>query len=162
MTPHDCQHIIVAPALSLLPEQMDSPEARAMLVAIALQESGLQHRRQFFGGPARGFWQFEPAGIKGVLEHPASQELAEGVCRVMGYDTDIESVHAAIADNDILAACFARLLLWRFPEPLPAREQAPMGWGQYRALWKPGKPRRAKWPDNWAAAWDEVTRYAHA
>lgn len=153
MTPHDLNTLVITPALALLPEQMDSPEATAMLVAIALQESGIEHRRQFAGGPARGFWQFELAGVRGVLDHHASQELAHGVCRVLRYDSDPESVHAAIADNDVLAACFARLLLWRFPEPLPAREQPPAAWGQYRVLWKPGRPRWSAWADNWAAGW---------
>lgn len=127
-----------------------------MLIAIALQESGLQHRKQIGGGAGRGFLQFELIGIRGVLEHPASHELAEGVCRVLRYDPDPVGVHAAVADNDVLAACFARLLLWRLPEPLGRREEGPVGWSQYMALWRPGRPRRARWAGNWASGWQAI------
>ena len=48
---------ILDPAAKLLPG-MDSAKARVMLLAIGLQESRFEHRRQI-GGPARGFWQFE-------------------------------------------------------------------------------------------------------
>ena len=44
---------IIPAALSLLPPKMDTPEARAMLGAIALQESALRYRQQV-GGPAKG------------------------------------------------------------------------------------------------------------
>lgn len=154
MSPADLDSLVIKPALQLLPARMGSPEARAMLIAVALQESHIKHRRQMHGGPGRGFWQFEPIGVRGVLEHDASAELAQGVCRVLGYDAEVEEVYAAVADNDLLAACFARLLLWRSPEPLAAREQGPAGWAEYLHLWRPGKPRRARWADNWASAWD--------
>ena len=48
-------------ACSLLPARMDTRAARALLVAIGLQESRFEHRRQI-GGPARGFFQFEAMG----------------------------------------------------------------------------------------------------
>ena len=48
--------VVIPAALHMLPGHMDSPEARAMLLAIGLQESKLTYRRQV-GGPAHGFWQ---------------------------------------------------------------------------------------------------------
>lgn len=55
---------------------MDSAAARCQMLAIGLQESRLQHRRQN-GGPARGFWQFEKGGgVKGILFHETAQERA--------------------------------------------------------------------------------------
>lgn len=155
MNAQDYNHLVLSPALSILPSKMDSPEARAMLIAIGLQESSLVHRYQI-GGSARGFLQFELVGIRGVLEHPASQELAAGVCRVLGYDADATELHAAVADNDILGACFGRLLLWRLPEPLPTHRQAPEGWNQYTASWAPGRPRRAHWANNFRTGWSVV------
>lgn len=158
MTPDDLDRLILTPALSLLPERMDSRPARAMLIAIALQESGLRYRAQI-RGPARSWWQFEPAGIRGVLDHPASSQYAIGVCNVLGYRPDWYDLHptGAFEHSDLLAACFARLLLWRLPEPLPAREQGSMGWDQYNLTWAPGRPRRRLWPDNWAQAWEVVS-----
>lgn len=157
MTPDDLNRLILTPALSLLPERMDSQAARAMLIAIGLQESGLRHRAQI-RGPARSWWQFEPVGVRGVLDHPASREYAIGVCSVFGYRPDWYDLHptGAFEHNDLLAACFARLLLWRLPDPLPAREQGGMGWDQYSLTWAPGRPRRRLWPDNWEQAWGSV------
>lgn len=57
---------ILDPALKLLPS-MDSVRARMMLLAIGLQESRFEHRRQLGNGPARGFWQFESGGGVRVL-----------------------------------------------------------------------------------------------
>lgn len=43
----------INPALALLPATMDTPEARIMLLAIGLQESRFEHRRQLVGNPTR-------------------------------------------------------------------------------------------------------------
>src|SRR5690606_38643231 len=68
------------PAYALLPSRMDSDRATVMLLAIGLQESRFEHRRQI-KGPARGFWQFERGrGVRGVLTHPATAALAREVC----------------------------------------------------------------------------------
>src|SRR5690606_35531315 len=57
------------PAYALLPSRMDSDRATVMLLAIGLQESRFEHRRQI-KGPARGFWQFERGGgVRGVMTH---------------------------------------------------------------------------------------------
>ena len=57
----------VLPGMALLPDRMDTPEARVMMLAIGLQESRFVHRRQI-KGPARGFWQFEQGGgVIGVV-----------------------------------------------------------------------------------------------
>lgn len=159
MTPEQFDRIILAPALSLLPEHMASVPARAMLIAICLQESGLNHRQQI-GGPARGFPQFEKAGILGVLTHRATADLANGVCDELVYLPGVNEVHAAIRDNDLLAACFARLLLWTVPAALPGPDQPDVGWEQYLESWRPGRPRRELWDDNWERARQAVGRIA--
>lgn len=59
---------VVVPGLELLPAKMDTPKARVMMLAIGMQESRFEHRKQI-GGPARGFFQFEEAGgVRGVLK----------------------------------------------------------------------------------------------
>ena len=146
MTLDDLDRLALAPALSLLPAQMDSPRARAMLCAIALQESGLQYRAQI-GGPARGWLQFEPIGIDGVLQHHSSADLAHGVCHTLGYRAEAGELIAAIEHNDVLAVCFARLLLWRLPDDLPTTEA--QAWAQYVSTWRPGKPHETRWHANW-------------
>src|SRR5690606_27518522 len=84
---------VVVPGLELLPSRMDTPKARLMLLAIGLQESRFDHRRQI-GGPARGLWQFERGGgVRGVLRHPSSKWIALDVCRARGVDPTESAVY---------------------------------------------------------------------
>lgn len=143
-------------ALSLLPERMDTPEARVMLLAIGLQESRFLHRRQI-GGPARGFWQFEQGGgVRGVLRHEKTREFAASVCRSRGVITTEADVYEALDDDDVLACCFARLLLWSDPKPLPAIGETDAAWDLYLRTWRPGKPHRHTWGGLYLAAMGEV------
>lgn len=149
---------IVPAAYALLPEDMRTPAATAMLLSIGLQESRFVHRRQV-RGPARSFFQFERAGVRGVLTHPASQPHAHWALLSLSYPTSAWTAgacHAAIEHNDILATVFARLLLWTLPDPLPLRADADGAWQQYLDAWRPGKPRADAWPANYAAAWEQV------
>lgn len=157
MTPDTLLDIAIRPALRILPGRMDSQAAEALLLAIALQESGLRHRRQMHGGPARGYWQFEQIGIDGVDMHPASQDYARGMCAMLSVPS--AEAHSAIEWNDVLAAVYARLALWRLPQALPdGRMDWAQGWKQYLDVWRPGKPREEKWRDNYLEAWSWVVR----
>lgn len=152
---HLVHGLIVPAALELLTPEMDSPEARAMLLAIGLQESGFLERRQLDGGPARGFWQFERGGgTAGVLSHPSSRALSHKVLTELRYEPVVSLVHVALEHNDILAAAFARLLLWTLPDKLPKRGQPWVAWAQYLKAWKPGEPRRATWSAYYTRAWE--------
>lgn len=131
----------LAEAFALLPARMTSPRAEAMLLAIGLQESLLIHRRQL-GGPARGLWQFEAAGVRGVLQHPASREHADALCAARGVEPTTAAVYAAIGRDDILAAAIARLLLWTDPSPLPEIDDHESAWALYLRTWRPGAAQR--------------------
>jgi hypothetical protein len=127
-----------------------------MVVAICLQESGLAHRAHV-GGPARGYAQFEQAGgVRGVLTHPASKPLIQPVLAALDYapGSTEGACYIAIEHNDILAAAFARLLLWTLPDKLPAQTAPGSGWSQYTAAWRPGKPHRETWDENFRQGWE--------
>lgn len=147
---------IIDPALRILPPMMTSDAAKAMLLAIGMQESRLVHRKQI-GGPARGLWQFERGGgVAGVLRHPRTQAHAATVCWRLSNAGTTTSVYHALEHDDVLAACFARLLLWTLPGSLPVRGQAEEGWRQYIAAWRPGKPHRHTWDKFYEDAWATV------
>lgn len=129
---------------SLLPDRMQSAAALRMLRAIAMQESRFKHRFQI-NGPARGYWQFEKIGVIGVITHPATKAHAEAVCAALNYPVNVDVLYEAIAHNDVLAACFARLLLWQHPDPLPDDTEA--AWQYYLRQWRPGKPHRETWDE---------------
>lgn len=160
MTPELFLRNAIVPALALLPQKMNSPEAKAMMLAIAFQESGLKYRRQV-GGPARGYFQFEQGGgVRGVLNHPATSQTIQAFLAQMDYGwtpvSNAEACYSAIEHNDMLAAAFARLLLWTLPEAMPGKESPAVGWERYYSGWRPGRPHRITWDAHFARAWEIV------
>lgn len=140
-------------AYSLLPAAMNSTPATAQMLAIFLQESRCNHRRQVGPGPARGFAQFEVIGVKEVLRHPASREIALSLLERMSYRPDASVVQQALEDNDVLMVCFTRLALWRHPAPLPLQGEEAKSWEYYLRIWAPGKPHPETWPQFYLQAW---------
>ncbi len=134
----------IGPAYDLLPSRMQSDKATVMLLAIGLQESRFEHRRQI-AGPARGFWQFELGGCVGVMNHPATRIYAVDVCNERGVQPVAKAVYAALEHDDVLAACMARLNLWWDAAPLPELTDAEGAWRLYLRTWRPGKPHRQTW-----------------
>jgi hypothetical protein len=159
---------VIDPALSglsgIMARDMASDEARVLLLAIAMQESGLDHRRQINpqGKPiaslARGWWQFEKmGGVVGVLTHRSTDEIAARVCAELQIEpVDNITVHEALAWHDHLAACFARLLLWTDHRPLPDLGDEDGAWDMYIANWRPGKPHRDRWSGIYPQALETV------
>lgn len=142
----------ISPALALLPERMDTPQARVMLLAIGLQESRFVHRRQI-GGPARGFWQFEQGGgVRGVLAHTSTRDHAIAVCDEREVAATARDVYNMLEHDDVLAAAFARLLLWTDPARLPRIGDADAALALYLRTWRPGKPHPASWLGLYAQA----------
>lgn len=158
------QHILrfTAPAAySLLPPEMYSTRATALLLAIGLQESRFEHRMQIVRPgvppPAKGFWQFEARGaVVGVLSHEQTVEHAKHVLAELQYpvETTIQQVHEALAHNDVLAFAFARLNLWWIPEDLPDVNEPARAWQQYLKAWNPGRPHRSTWARLYSDAWN--------
>jgi hypothetical protein len=154
MTPTDLLHTAIIPALTRL--KMDSSSARRFMLAIAMQESGLKHRRQVSAdgsesGPAASYWQFEKGGgCKGVLEHRTASPFMRKVCDDFNVEPNALALWEAMRYQDIVAACAARLLVATLPSALP--ETAIDGWAQYVSAWRPGKPKPDTWANNWAIA----------
>ena len=137
-------------AFQLLPVKMDSRLARVIHAAIGYQETKYLTRRQYGNGPAAGYWQFERGGIKGVMLHRASARLAMQVCDARGVEFNSEKIWEAMQVDDVLAAAFARLLMYTDAAPLP--ETSDEAWHMYAdkaRTWSPGKPH----PDDWSASW---------
>jgi hypothetical protein len=157
MLEHTLRYTLPA-AYALLPHAMHASAASALLLAIGLQESQFLERRQLSGGPARGFFQFERAGIAGVLTHAETKGPIAHALWALGYEQIASAWQclAIIEHNDTAATVFARLLLWTVPEALPARDQPMQAWNQYVGSWRPGKPRFDTWVTNYQTAWDHV------
>lgn len=150
------RHVIPA-AYSVLPDAATSERATAMLLAIGWQESRFTHRRQV-SGPARGFWQFEFNGVRGVMLHTLARPFVTVGLTGLRYSTTTAPVvvHHALEHNDVLAACFARALLWTLPQELPGPADVDGAWSQYLDAWRPGKPHEESWTEAWRQAWATV------
>lgn len=161
MTPSRLLKTAIIPALSELDSAgiKDGFEARRFLLAIALQESGLKHRRQVVGGtesgPACSFWQFEKGGgCRGVLSHSGVSKRMKEICGAYNVEATPQGLWEAMRYQDIVAACAARLLIYTLPSTLPSTPQD--GWQQYIDAWRPGKPH----PQTWAANWEMADKAA--
>ena len=154
----------INPALGMLPARMDTDAARVMLLAITLQEARAIHRYQkvrsdpYAKGPARGLWQFERGGgVVGVMTHPTTKEHAKAVCKALDVPFDQVIIHETLEHKDVLAAAFARLLLWTDVRPLPGVDaDHESAWQCYDRNWRPGKPHRETWDEFHAAARQQV------
>lgn len=160
--------VILPQAFAILPQKpaMSSPAARLALITIGFQETKFETRRQIISkmvdgkkklvpeGPASSYWQFEKGGgIKGVMNHASSRDAAFKVCTNRGVVWDRDAIWEAMATDDVLGACFARLLLWTNPKSLPAVGEEDLLWNLYAYdLWRPGKPHPEDWPAAYANA----------
>lgn len=140
---------VIREALEMLGDKYTGLQAEIMLLAIGYQESSFLYRKQI-KGPARGFWQFEIAGIAGVMSHPATRKQAERIAQKRKVNFKALAIHTALEHDDILAACYARLLLYTDPRPLPYTEDD--AWDYYIRNWRPGKPHKHRWPKSWKFA----------
>ena len=168
MTPELLLKTAIIPALGMLDSKLDTPAARAMLIAIALQESGLKARRQMLEardhwweskpGKGHGFWQFERDGAtRGVMvRHAAASAIVLPVIDALLYPRDPYAVHEALIHNDVLACVLARALLYSVPDALPGPNDPGKGWVQYVCAWRPGKPHVEPWANNYRTAWATV------
>lgn len=162
MTPLRLLRTAITPALAELAlcGIPNTADARRFLLAIALQESGLKHRRQVVAGgaetgPAASFWQFEPGGgCKGVLTHYLVAPCMRGLCVDFNVPATPQGLWEAMRYQDVLAAIAARLLVYTLPDKLPTT--ADEGWRQYIEAWRPGKPHPETWARAWATATDTV------
>lgn len=153
MTPKELLTTCVDPALAILGSLTAikvTDEARVLLMAIAGQESDWAARLQH-GGPARSFWQFEQGGgVAGVMGSTPKQ--LQAVCKYLVISYDSATIFQAMAWNDTLATCMARLLLWTDAAPLPPVGDVQGAWNYYQRNWRPGAPHPEVWPSKYATA----------
>jgi hypothetical protein len=176
MTLREIRNGPLAEALLLLPAKMTSPQAEVMLLAIGLQESRFEDRRQLVGspprptGPGKSFWQAELGGgmVTGLLRYydDKVRDLVHGLCAVRGVAPAARAVWDAIEHDDVLAAGLARLLLYTDPAKLPKLADVDGACQLYLRTWRPGaytngtpkkrRELRQKWEKYYAQALEVV------
>jgi hypothetical protein len=159
MTPTEFDARILQPGIEALPligGPAPSLSARRVLLAVAIQESGLRYRAQRLAngkaGQARGWWQFESGGgVAGVMAHKACKDWVRRLCDYHEVTWEREAVWRALEGHDALAVGLARALLQTDPYPIPMAQEG--AWTCYaHRLWRPGKPHWQTWPAAWETA----------
>lgn len=137
---------------------LSSPQATTLLLVIAKVESNCewtaQRLKEDIKGPARGLWQFERTGIKGILTHPNSRHRLINILDKMSINTTqafellVTQIWNELEKDDIFACKVARLLLWTDPRRLPLINDYDRSYDYYIRNWRPGKPiNRRHWND---------------
>jgi len=161
MQPPDFYHYMLVPSLKVIEKLTgiaDTDEARAMLMAIAGQESNWAYRMQVPVDYAHSYYMFEKGGgVAGVLSHPASSGHIQTVCKALDISCDTDTVYVAMSFNGILATTMARLLLYTDPASLPALGAVDQAYETYDRNWRPGSKRPGDWPENYNVGLDLIT-----
>lgn len=144
ITPADALGKIIVPGLTALPKEMDTPEARLIVLATDIQETELLTRQQD-GGPARGLGQMQYNCVLDVMHNRASGNLVWNMCGVLGITYGSHAIFDALLTNDELGACMTRLAYWCDPRPLPDVGDMMGAWGAYERVQRPGKPSYTRW-----------------
>lgn len=140
----------------ILAPNMNTIRARVMMLTIQKQEDPEERRYQVVRrvagtlpenivgpktakGPARGLWQFEQGGgVRGVLRHEKTEGIANAICTHFNIHPSPTAVWSALEGSDVLAACFARLLLWTDRGNLPTHGEPEKAFELYLRVWRPG------------------------
>ena len=118
---------LVADTCSKMGEKYASPEAVDLVLATGIVESRYEYIRQMGDGPARSFWQVEPASaVDNLMHYLKHRKSLMGKCAEasmvdlkhwQNYD---ELVWAEILEKNIAAGIIhCRLKYWRVPKRMP-------------------------------------------
>ena len=76
----------------------------------------------------------------------------KAICDALDVPFNSHDIFEAMAWNDTLACCMARLLLWSDPRPLPDVGAVDLAWHYYLDNWRPGLPHPDSWPKCYSMA----------
>ena len=118
---------LIESTCSILGDKYSSPEAVELVLATGIVESRYEYIRQMGDGPARSFWQVEPATAVDNLAHylvhrsKLMKKCAEASLVDLKYwQIYDERVWAEILEKNIAAGIIhCRIKYWRVPKRMP-------------------------------------------
>ena len=134
--------------------EMWSPEAEKLLMMTAAMESNFDYVRQLGNGPARGFFQMEPATFEDLL-----QRLKNNPDRLTRLEYQIDPMldFEQCLERDVTVMVLScRYLYAEVPERLPALSDDEGMWKYYKKYWNTrlGDTTREEFFAAWAAHGD--------
>ena len=138
---------VIVPGFTALPSEMDTPEARLIVLATGGVETQFRTREQdgHPAGGANGLFQMQYNCVLDVMHNKASGNLVWNLCGVLGVTYGSNAIFDALLTNDELAACMTRLAYWCDPRPLPQVGDMMGAWDTYERVQRPGKPSHSRW-----------------
>lgn len=124
-------HNWVAPALALLPANLNTLARRQIVLGTGYKESGYIHTRQMGGGPALGFWQMEPRTHDDIWDNFLAYrpDLKAAAEKAAGQPSPTAEL---LVTNPVYAALMCAIQYYRSPLILPRAFDA---FGQ-ACMWK--------------------------
>ena len=119
---------LVSDTCSKMGEKYASPEAVELVLATGIVESRYEYIRQMGDGPARSFWQVEPASaVDNLMHYLKHRKSLMGKCAeasmvdLKHWQNSDELVWADILEKNIAAGIIhCRLKYWRVPKKMPS------------------------------------------
>lgn len=147
---------VIRPVLAGLGLDQDLSAATELLLGTALQESGLVHRVQLGGGPARGLFQMEPNTHDDIWQNflKFRPPLAQKVGAFLGGSSPNSQL---LTDNDQYAAAMTRVHYYRMGQivgrtPIPGSGDIPGMAAYWKAFYNTGQGAGA--PAQFVANWE--------
>lgn len=139
ISPLGLDHGIICPVLRHLATYNTailSDDARAMLLRVAAAESELMWLEQHGGGPARSWWQIEPASAQDVLRR-APRGLLEMLVEMAGvsHRNLQRDISETLRWNPFAACALARAYWWLDPHPMPPWQDIEAQGAAYKRYW---------------------------
>ena len=118
------------------------------MLAVAAQEShcGLYFKQ--LTGPARGIWQVEPASSQDVIENYVSHKNGLADLLHAMYSPVLKYAHI---QSPLYNCAIARLIVYRYPEAMPAYDDRFGMWEMYKHRYNSvsGAATKDEWDRNW-------------
>ena len=120
-------HSLVSDTCMKMGEKFASPSAIDLVVSTGIVESRYEYIRQMGNGPARSFWQVEPATAVDNCVHYLKHrpDLIKSCAKASLVDVKYwqmydEEIWSEILEKNIAAGIIhCRLKYWRVPKPMP-------------------------------------------
>lgn len=122
ISPSNLLEFVIKPVLNSL--DMDSKEARILLLCTAAQESAMGHYLHQINGPASGIWQIEPHTHNDIYVNYLKFRLPllEKIKLFSRFDFYAERKNELITNLEYSCA-IARLIYYRVPEAIPSHDR---------------------------------------
>jgi hypothetical protein len=144
------QQTVIRPVLAKM--QAPSLAAEELLLGTAVQESlNFTYRRQMGNGPARGYFQMEPATHDDIWQNYLKYNAKKAALLTSFLSSPTADKHVELENNDQYATAMARVHYMRVSEALPQQGdiQAQANyWKQYYNT-PLGKGKPAEYVEKW-------------